>query len=70
MNRVSIVAAAALLLLASSAAHAQPLATIPPVGLPTRFNWPLIEACAKDPKHRWQAYCRSWLDAREEGKTK
>lgn len=68
---------AALLIVASSAAIAQAptitqsanetLAIVPAEG-PTKFFWLRIAACAKDEKHPHYAYCRSWIDAREEGK--
>lgn len=43
------------------------LAVIPSEG-PTKFFWPRIEACAKDHKHQHHSYCRSWIDARDEGR--
>lgn len=50
--------------------HAQQkgvLVTVPKEG-PSKFQWVLIEACAQDEKHEFHLYCRSWIDAREEGR--
>lgn len=48
------------------------LVTVPPdAGSRSQFNWPAIEKCAVEPgrmEAQWRLYCRSWLDAREEGR--
>ena len=35
---------------------------------PTVFDWDAIRRCAANKENQWQGYCRSWLDAREEGR--
>jgi len=77
MNKLILVAAAAAFAfrIAINEAQSQPppapsdtLAIVHPGDKPTTFFWLRIAACAKDEKHPHYAYCRSWLDAREEGK--
>jgi hypothetical protein len=78
MNKVEqailVVIALGLVMIALSV-HAQPpaapndtLAIVHPEGKSTTFFWLRIAACAKDEQHPHYAYCRSWLDAREEGR--
>ena len=43
------------------------LVNVPETGR-TVFDWPAIEKCALDPKAMYYAYCRSWRDARDEGR--
>jgi hypothetical protein len=77
MNKLVIAATAAtfVLLVAISKAQSQPppapsdtLAIVHPGDKPTTFFWLRIAVCAKDERHPHYAYCRSWIDAREEGK--
>jgi hypothetical protein len=58
-----------ILLLFTSAAHAQTGDWLVKLDGPyTQFNWPAIVKCAADKNHKWWAYCKTWVDAREEGK--